>query len=1064
MLLCTCKPPKHIIRVQINPFLHPKPFFKDMKHVYLSNILIRLAVFLTAAAAGPALRAQSVEPFSPYGLFSPSVESYQMTRCGNLLPSLYTGAMTFSLPLMTYSDPDFTIPVTLEYSFDGYKPGQHSGSVGYGWYLDCGGVITREVRGIPDEGDLDRNENYPCLVHGWRQAGSFRNLYDTQAGSIYSIQKRPVDYVPVNECVGLLEGYDPFSDTPMYASSNGVGLGYTLYDTAPDIYHFRFLGHSGDFMMLPDGTVRVYNSDIPHGELSISFTDNENFPWHVIITLTSGDGYEYRFDCEDMSEIPDCNGSRPNRASKSVSAYHLTRITAPNGRSVSFSYLSQRNPVITPRYGTLLDGVCNTNGTWEDEVYYNLFSSNGDVFKWVFTREGSSLLEKISVNERTGQDTTRRIVFRYASSQEDEYDGLYFGHANESCYEWLGTPRLLSSVSMYGRDGLADSATLTYMNAPAGTPKAFLHSVTGMKTGTYSFGYNLSGFTLPPNDTQNTDHWGYWNGSSISDLREHLVETSWMYNQGGGTEVIVQDGHSDSTYVVVLPDTTVVRRCATHLYDQMTDGVKEANPAYALCGALTRIYYPHGGRTIVEYESNKVTRKMNVLATETIRHLEPVDSLDAAATWVVGGVRVKNLVDSTGLEKRDTTRFSYTDPDANGRQSGILMSMPKYAETVQYVHRANASYEYHGMVGMASVTAIGFNNCCGFVLDRDPHVVYPSVTVIHPDGSSTEHRFTSVTDPGRSDSHSSLLGLPKHIFGPSDWFESDTRNPKCMVPASLDCRNLRGQPLSTVVRNAQGQELKRTEYDYSYDQVTLPRLCFNNILTFDLATYVVRSPLLASAVETERGVTVRTDRSYNALGQRKTEQTVCASDTLAVLYRYIHETATPSPSGYDRLLCDAARTRRHDGITYLLAAEHYDYDSLGVSSPTRIISRIVPENTVVTGLGEAALFTATLPLPTEVREFEYLDLAHLHRLTKASLPGGAYVSYTWDGNHIDSKTENDTPNITQFDWKDQIGLEWVKYPSKQESFYEYDFHNRPWKTRDAQGRPESVIHYNLKNE
>ena len=96
------------------------------------------------------LRAQSVEPFSPYGLFSPSVESYQMTRCGNLLPSLYTGAMTFSLPLMTYSDPDFTIPVTLEYSFDGYKPGQHSGSVGYGWYLDCGGVITREVRGIPD--------------------------------------------------------------------------------------------------------------------------------------------------------------------------------------------------------------------------------------------------------------------------------------------------------------------------------------------------------------------------------------------------------------------------------------------------------------------------------------------------------------------------------------------------------------------------------------------------------------------------------------------------------------------------------------------------------------------------------------------------------------------------------------------------------------------------------------------------------------------------------------------------------------------------------------------------
>ena len=218
------------------------------------------------------LRAQSVEPFSPYGLFSPSVESYQMTRCGNLLPSLYTGAMTFSLPLMTYSDPDFTIPVTLEYSFDGYKPGQHSGSVGYVWSLDCGGVITRKVRGIPDEGDLNYGRTTLCVSYGWRQAGSYRDSLGTYPWNIFSIQRHPMDYVPNHEYVGLLENYDPFSDTPMYASPNGAGQGSRIYDTAPDIYHFRFLGHSGDFMMLSDGTVRVYTSDIPHGELSVAFS------------------------------------------------------------------------------------------------------------------------------------------------------------------------------------------------------------------------------------------------------------------------------------------------------------------------------------------------------------------------------------------------------------------------------------------------------------------------------------------------------------------------------------------------------------------------------------------------------------------------------------------------------------------------------------------------------------------------------------------------------------------------------------------------------------------------
>lgn len=82
-----------------------------MKQNILHHILAAV-LLLTTGASG--LRAQSSEPFSPYGIFSPSVESYQMTRCGNLLPSLYTGTMTFSLPLMTYSDPDFTIPVTLE--------------------------------------------------------------------------------------------------------------------------------------------------------------------------------------------------------------------------------------------------------------------------------------------------------------------------------------------------------------------------------------------------------------------------------------------------------------------------------------------------------------------------------------------------------------------------------------------------------------------------------------------------------------------------------------------------------------------------------------------------------------------------------------------------------------------------------------------------------------------------------------------------------------------------------------------------------------------------------------
>lgn len=1020
----------------------------------MKNYSFLLAFLLGLLTGTFGLHAQSFEPFNPYGVFSPSVEAWQMTRCGNLLPSLYTGAMTFSLPLMTYSDPDFTIPVTLEYSFDGYKPGQHSGSVGYGWYLDCGGVITREVRGIPDEGDLNQRDNSECNVHGWRQAGTFRDSLEVHSENIFSIQRRSLDQIPVSLCHGMLESYDPFSDTPMYASRNSQGY-YELYDTAPDIYHFRFLGHSGDFMMLPDGSVRVYNSDIPHGELSVAFTDNANAPWSTVITLTTGDGYEYWFECGDLSETPNCLEEGSPHVSKSVSGYHLTRITAPNQRTVSFSYFEQLTPIITPSYRTLLDGRCMSTATL-DESYDNVFSSGPEAFRWTFVRQATHLLDKVTISNVAGNATADSLVFHYATAASDENQRSYFEQADESCYESLGPAKRLTSVSMYGQHGLADSASLTYQTAENGTPKSFLRSVTGMKTGTHTFDYYLPELNLPPNDTQNTDHWGYWNGASITDLRDHLVETAGEAVPAGGTVI---GGHADSTYVVVLPDTTIVRRCAADLYDQMTDDAKEANPVFARCGALIRIWYPHGGATDIGYEPNCVTRRMNVRSTETVRRLEPVDTLDVTATWTVGGLRVASLVDSDGHGNSDTTRFSYTDPDANGRGSGILMTMPKYAEATSYTHRANAVDDVHNRIAVAYVNAIGFNNCCGFVLDRDPHVVYPAVTVIHPDASSTEHRFTSVADPGLSDYYAIVTGLPKHVYCLADWFEGYTRIPTCMIPASVDRKNMRGQPKRTVVRNAGGQELSRTEYNYSSDLVTVPSLAFNNILTFNVASSQALSPVLISTTETDHGLTTRTNHTYNALGQVKTTSTTggtAGCDTLRTTLRYRHETGDTSP--YRTLLEAAAKTRVCEGGSeYLLAREQYAYKS-GTPKVSGITSFLPDSPVPVTATHTPFSVDAG---SGRISSFEYNGL---QRLTQALFPGCGSILYTWNGNMLVSKSENGTPNVSLFDWKDLVGLTQVESPSGQSESYLYDDRNRPWKTLDSDFRPVSVFHYKLRNQ
>lgn len=82
--------------------------------------------------------AQPVESFRASTNITPQVESFQIAKSGNLTPSLYIGAMTYSLPLYTYSDPDFNLPISLEYNYDGYKVARSAGTVGLGWALNYG--------------------------------------------------------------------------------------------------------------------------------------------------------------------------------------------------------------------------------------------------------------------------------------------------------------------------------------------------------------------------------------------------------------------------------------------------------------------------------------------------------------------------------------------------------------------------------------------------------------------------------------------------------------------------------------------------------------------------------------------------------------------------------------------------------------------------------------------------------------------------------------------------------------------------------------------------------------
>ena len=169
-----------------------------------------------------------------------------------------------------------------------------------------------------------------------------------------------------------------------------------------------------------------------------------------------------------------------------------------------------------------------------------------------------------------------------------------------------------------------------------------------------------------------------------------------------------------------------------------------------------------------------------------------------------------------------------------------------------------------------------------------------------------------------------------------------------------------------------------------------------------------------------------------------------------------------NPSGLDNLLSDAVKTRSEGNQKWITSAERYTYDSLGCKFPTKIQSKIFESPLNVSSLNVSDYFSVTPP-STRMSTFSYNGK---HRLTCAVLPGGATIDYTWDptGKYILSKSVNGPDNVISFEWKDLVGLTRVTSPGGLSESYEYDGHNRPWKTRDADSVTVSVFHYKQRND
>ena len=230
----------------------------------------------------------------------PSPTAASLGKFGDIPVNLYTGTPQIGIPLGEIESRQLSIPLGLNYHGSGVKVEDIPGWVGLNWALDAGGVITRSLRGLPDE-----------FATGYLSTGT--------------LIEQNWDDLPYNTTgdPNILE----------QIATNDI-------DPSPDLFFFNFAGRSGKFVLGTDGQAEI--QVIPKQKLKVLFATetssicNETGVHFSQWTITTENGTKYTF--EDL-ECTDLGANYAFGTSVIASSWFLSRIESATGNDeINFEY------------------------------------------------------------------------------------------------------------------------------------------------------------------------------------------------------------------------------------------------------------------------------------------------------------------------------------------------------------------------------------------------------------------------------------------------------------------------------------------------------------------------------------------------------------------------------------------------------------------------------------------------------------------------------------------------------------------------------------------------------
>jgi len=599
------------------------------------------------------------EKRSSYDIKSPNVSDF--IRYGNIPTNMYVGELDLKIPLLKQDD----IDLSLSYNSSGFIPNKRSGIVGLNWNINGIGMISREVRGLPDDhiGAPGTNPG----INGRTGHGFMVGLqYLKNAGATLPNGSVTDNPIVINYEVRHRD------------ASGGIA---NSFETTPDVFNFNVNGLSGKFFMTSDGKIKVV-SNSP----KIITVDITNFNFQPVVQYCSpvnfsefkiiddqGNKYffggeskylEYNLSYNKTSQGLDATASNPI-----INTWYIKRIEYTNGNITNYNY---QNDQIDNLGSYFCDNPINWfKATRNNSTYKRLFfitesvndsrsmiNENGITNSTGGTSNIYTLHKKVFLENITGNNF--KINFTYSEQ------GFFFNN-NPNLFSYFKRfdEFKLSNIKLQYGNQIIKNIDLTYLikggTTSAGSyPRLFLDKVQETGKPPYQFEYDiLSTQALPVPSTCAVDFWGYYNGKLTNDAPPF-----------GYPQLIPQssvDANGDETFI---------------------SNIRNSDFNFAKIGNLKKVIYPTGGYTAFEYEPHSYGKR---LERKSIGNFLPALY---NISGQVGGTRIKRIYDFDGLQTINTKEYSYTT--SNNSSSGILLQWPR--TQFVYNYQSNAPSCWYGGV------------------------------------------------------------------------------------------------------------------------------------------------------------------------------------------------------------------------------------------------------------------------------------------------------------------------------------------------------------------------------